>query len=55
MLLAARMTVLVQGIGSSNPPLSCAHVMKRSRAAQKGDNQIDRTRVLEVRIRSSPV
>jgi hypothetical protein len=32
----------------------CAHAMKRSRAAQNGDNQIDRARVLEVRIHSPP-
>jgi hypothetical protein len=35
-------------------PARCAHAMKRSRAEQRGDNQIDRARVLEVRIHSPP-
>ena len=35
-------------------PARCAHAMKRSRAEQKGDNQVDRARVLEVRIHSPP-
>ena len=33
-------------------PARCAHAMKRSRAEQRGDNQVDRARVLEVRIHS---
>ena len=28
-------------------PARCAHAMKRSRAEQRGDNQVDRARVLE--------
>ena len=35
-------------------PARCAHAMKRSRAEQRGDKQIDRARVLEVRIHSPP-
>src|SRR6516165_12624837 len=35
-------------------PARCAHAMKRSRAEQSGDNQVDRARVLEVRIHSPP-
>jgi hypothetical protein len=35
-------------------PARCAHAMKRSRAEQRGDNQLDRARVLEVRINSPP-
>ena len=37
-----------------HPAAHYAHAMKRSRAAQKGDNQIDRASVLEVRIQSPP-
>ena len=36
------------------PARRCVRAMKRSRAEQKGDNQVDRARVLEVRIHSPP-
>ena len=36
------------------PARRCVRAMKRSRAEQRGDNQVDRARVLEVRIHSPP-